>query len=43
LSQAGVQWHSEFHAGNPTLLSGAPVLEAFLAASAQVRDGPAAR
>lgn len=40
---AGVQWHPEFSAMNPSLLSGAPLLDAFLAASAQARDGLAAR
>jgi putative glutamine amidotransferase len=40
---AGLQWHPEFHAHNPALLSGAPVLEAFLAASAQAREELSAR
>ena len=40
---AGLQWHPEFHVHNPALLSGAPVLDAFLAAAAQARSGPAAR
>ncbi|MFZ2650659.1 MAG: gamma-glutamyl-gamma-aminobutyrate hydrolase family protein [Burkholderiaceae bacterium] len=36
---AGVQWHPEFHVHNPDLLSGQPVLDAFLVAAAQARDG----
>jgi len=36
---AGVQWHPEFHAGTPGLLSGEPLLEAFLAAAAAAREG----
>ncbi len=39
---AGLQWHPEFHVHNPALLSGTPVLEAFMAASAQARGEPSA-
>lgn len=34
---AGVQWHPEFHAATPGLLSGEPLLQAFLAAAAAAR------
>ncbi|MDP1690808.1 MAG: type 1 glutamine amidotransferase [Burkholderiaceae bacterium] len=40
---AGLQWHPEFHADKPELLNGAPVLDAFLGASAQARSGSPAR
>jgi putative glutamine amidotransferase len=35
----GVQWHPEFHASNPELLSGDPLRDAFLEASMHVRQG----
>lgn len=35
----GVQWHPEFHAVNPGLLSGGPLLDGFLAAALAVRSG----
>ena len=34
---AGVQWHPEFHAVNPGLLSGEPLMDGFLAAAAAAR------
>jgi putative glutamine amidotransferase len=34
----GVQWHPEFHAVNPGLLSGGPLLDGFLAAALAVRN-----
>lgn len=34
---AGVQWHPEFHAVNPGLLSGEPLLDGFLAAARAAR------
>lgn len=40
---AGLQWHPEFHAENPDLLSGVPVLDAFLAAATVARDGSSPR
>lgn len=36
---AGVQWHPEFHATNPGLLSGEPLMNGFLAAALAVRSG----
>ena len=42
---AGVQWHPEFHLHDPTLLSGEPLMQAFLTAAASTRqaaDDPAA-
>ncbi len=39
---AGVQWHPEFHdPSDPNLLSGGPVLDAFLQAAQQARQGAA--
>ena len=35
---AGVQWHPEFHVHNPQLLSGEPLMQAFLDAAAVTRD-----
>ena len=35
---AGVQWHPEFHAATPGLLSGEPLLDAFLAAAVAARE-----
>lgn len=35
---AGVQWHPEFHAENPGLLSGGPLIEGFLVAARAARD-----
>lgn len=35
----GLQWHPEFHFQNPVLLSGEPVMNAFLAAAQVRRDG----
>lgn len=34
---AGVQWHPEFHTGVPGLLSGTPLMQAFLAAAQAAR------
>jgi putative glutamine amidotransferase len=39
----GVQWHPEFHAHSPDLLSGEPLLAAFLAAAGSARTGSRAR
>jgi putative glutamine amidotransferase len=36
---AGVQWHPEFHSGSPELLSGEPLIGAFLSAALAVRRG----
>jgi hypothetical protein len=33
-----VQWHPEFHAATPGLLSGEPLLEAFLKAATAARE-----
>lgn len=38
---AGVQWHPEFHAVNPSLLSGDPMMAAFLQAARAVRPAAA--
>ncbi|MEO7010200.1 MAG: gamma-glutamyl-gamma-aminobutyrate hydrolase family protein [Caldimonas sp.] len=38
---AGVQWHPEFHVHDPALLSGEPLMRAFLAAAAASRHGAA--
>jgi putative glutamine amidotransferase len=36
---AGVQWHPEFHAARPDLLSGDPLIAAFLSAAQTARSG----
>jgi len=36
---AGVQWHPEFHAINPMLLSGEPLMDGFLAAARAAQQG----
>ncbi|HUG21822.1 gamma-glutamyl-gamma-aminobutyrate hydrolase family protein [Piscinibacter sp.] len=36
---AGVQWHPEFHSANAELLSGEPLLDAFLSAGEMARGG----
>ena len=40
---AGVQWHPEFHAVNPELLSGEPLLEGFLTAARAVTSAGAVK
>jgi putative glutamine amidotransferase len=41
---AAVQWHPEFHdPGDPSMLSGRPILDGFLDAAMRARDGATAR